>query len=119
MCPTFDHRGNEKVERLIRTVNERLRGNPELLAERQKQLFYQLVVVLRSSKGKDGKSSFERHTGRKRNTITSILVKQYKELIGVDYYKQWIWTSSKIFRDDDSTIFVRERQRKRKLAGLF
>ena len=34
VCPTYDHRGNAKVERLIRTINERLRANPELLADR-------------------------------------------------------------------------------------
>ena len=32
VCPVYDHRGNGKVERLIRTVNERLRANPEILA---------------------------------------------------------------------------------------
>ena len=34
VCPVFDHRGNGKVERLIRTVNERLRAIPEILAEK-------------------------------------------------------------------------------------
>ena len=29
ICPVHDHRGNGKVERLIRTVNERLRANHE------------------------------------------------------------------------------------------
>ena len=77
-CPVYDHRGNGKVERLIRTINERLRANPELLAERQNKLFYQLVSALRVNKGKDGKSPFERHTGKRPNTITSIIVKLYK-----------------------------------------
>ena len=52
VCPTYNHRRNGKVERLIRTVNERLRTNIEVLAERQNKLFYQLVSALRTSKGK-------------------------------------------------------------------
>ena len=55
VCPVYDHRGNGKVERLIRTFNERLRANPELLVERQNKLFYHLVSALRVNKGKTGK----------------------------------------------------------------
>ena len=55
------HVGNGKEERLIRTVNDRLRGNPELLAERQNKLFYQSLSALRVS---NGKMPFERHTAK-------------------------------------------------------
>ena len=80
----------------------------------------QLVSALRTSKGKDGKSPFERHTGRKPNTITSLIVKLYKELNDLDYDKNVDLDRLQDFpRDDDSTIFVRERQRKGKLTGLF
>ena len=120
VCPVYDHRGNGKVERLIRTVNERLRANPEILAEKRNKLFYQLVSALRINKGKDGKSPFERHTGRKPNTVTSIIVKLYKELNNLGYDKSVELDRLEDFpRDDDSMIFVRERQRKGKLAGLF
>ena len=109
-----------KVERLIRTINERLRANPELLVERQNKLFYQLVSALRVNKGKDGKSPFERHTGKKPNTITSIIVKLYEELKNLDFDKSVQLDKLEEFpRDDDSTIFVKEKQRKGKLAGLF
>ena len=70
-CPVYDHRGNGKVERLIRTTNERLRANPELLAERQNKLFFQLVSALRVNKGKDGKLLFERHVSRKQGNRNS------------------------------------------------
>ena len=33
VCPINDHLGNGKVERLVRTINERLRANPEILTE--------------------------------------------------------------------------------------
>ena len=120
VCPVHDHRGNGKVERLIRTVNERLRANPEILAKKQNKLFYQLVSALRISKGKDGKSPFQKHTGRKPNTVTSIIVELYKELNNLDYDKSVELDRLEDFpRDDDSMIFVRERQRKGNLAGLF
>ena len=119
-CPVYDHRGNGKVEGLIMTINERLRANPELIVERQNKLFYQLVSALRVNKGKDGKSSFERHTGKRPNTITSIIVKLYEELNNLDFDKSVQLDKLEEFpRDDDSTIFVEERQRKGKLAGLF
>ena len=120
VCPVYDHRENGKVERLIRTVNERLRANPEILAKKQNKLCYQLVSALGISKGKYGKSPFERHTGRKPNTLTSIIVTLYKELNNLDYDKSVELDRLEDFpRDDDSMKFVRERQRKGKLAGLF
>ena len=120
VCPLYDHRGNGKVERLVRTINERLRANPEVLTEKQNKLFYELISALRTNKGKDGKSSYERHTGRKPNTVTSIIVKLYKELNDLEFDRTVDLEKLKEFpRDDDSTIFVRNRQRKRKLAGLF
>ena len=83
-------------------------------------MFHQLVSALRASKGKDGKSPFERHTGRKPNTVTSIIVKVYKELNDLDYNKSVELDRLEDFpRDDDSMIIVRERQRKGKVAGLF
>ena len=118
-CPVYDHRGNGKVERLIRTINERLRANPELLVERQNKLFYQLVSALRVNKGKDGKSPFERHTGKRPNTITSIIVKLYKELIKLDFDKSIQLDKLEEFpRDDDSTIFVKERQQSESMLAF-
>ena len=120
VCPIYDHRGNKKIERLVRTINERLRANPEVLTEKQNKLFYELISALRTNKGKDGKSSFERHTGRKPNTVTSIIIKLYKEVNDLEFDRMVDLEKLEEFpRDDDSTIFVRNRQRKGKLAGLF
>ena len=35
-CPIRDHKGNGKIERLIRTINERLRTNKEIVIKRDK-----------------------------------------------------------------------------------
>ena len=120
VCPAYDHRGNGKVERLIRTVNERLRASPEILKEKKNKLFYELVTALRQNKKRDGISPFEKQTGRKPNSITSILVDLYKELNTLEFDKSVNLEQLEQFpRDDDSLIFVRNRQNKGKLAGLF
>ena len=79
-----------------------------------------MVSALKTSKGKRGKSLFERHTGHKPNTLASFIVKRYKELNDLDYDKSVDLDRLQDFpRDDDSIIFVRERQRKGKVTGLF
>ena len=120
VCPIYDHRGNGKVERLVRTINERLRANSEVLTEKQNKLFYELISALKTNKGKEGKSSFERHTDRNPNTVTSIIKKLYKELNDLEFDRTVDLEKLEEFPgDDDSTTFVRNRQRKGKLAGLF
>ena len=73
-------------------------------------MFYQLVCALcalRTSKGEDGKSPFERHTDQKPNTITSKIVKLYKKLNDLDYDMSVELDRLEDFlRDDDSTTFV-------------
>ena len=83
-------------------------------------MFDELISAVRTNKGNDGKSSFERHTGRNLNTVTSIIVKLYKELNDLEFDRIVdLERLEEIPRDDDSAIFVRNRQRKGKLAGLF
>ena len=38
MCPIRDHRGNGKVERMIRTLNERLRTNRKRLVQKERYI---------------------------------------------------------------------------------
>ena len=120
MCPPYDHRGNGKVERLIRTINERLRANPEIMSDRKNKLFYELIANLRQARKKDGKSPFEKMTDRKPNRITTILVNLYKHLNSLDFDKSVDLERLDQFpRDGDSTIYVRDRLNKGKLAKLF
>jgi len=45
-CPIRDHRGNGKVERMIRTINERLRTNREIIVERGNQGISEILFAL-------------------------------------------------------------------------
>ena len=88
-------------------MNERLRANPELLAKRQNKLFYQLLSAPRTTKEKYGKSPFERHTGRKPNTITTIIGKLYKKVNDLDNDESVELDGLEDFpRDGDSMTFV-------------
>ena len=115
MCPIRDHRGNGKVERMIRTINERLRINQKIIVERSKNGISNILFALRTEKRADGKSAFEKQTGRKPNTLKSAMID--KCILEKD---PLIEIEPDDFSDEaDSTILVRERMRGTKLEGAF
>ena len=69
ICPIRDHRGNGKVERMIRTLNERLRTNREILVQKDTSGLSNILFALRTEKGVDNTSAYERQMGRKPNTL--------------------------------------------------
>ena len=74
ICPVRDHRGNGNVERMIRTINERLRTNKKIVVESGKNEISNILFALRSEK--DGKSAFEKHMDRKPNTLKSVMIEK-------------------------------------------
>ena len=69
VCPRRDHRGNGKVERMIRTVNERLRTNRNIIVQRDTTGISNILFALKSEKGADNKSAFEKQMGSTPNTL--------------------------------------------------
>ena len=57
-CPTKDHRGNGKVERLIRTINERLRTNKKTVLTKDHSGLSEILFALRMHPSKSGKSGY-------------------------------------------------------------
>ena len=55
-CPVRDHRGNGKIEELIRIINERLRTNKNIVLKKDKSGLSELLYALRMGKKADGKS---------------------------------------------------------------
>ena len=43
-CPVLDHRGNGKIERIIRTINERLRTNNSIILKKDNQAYRKLCI---------------------------------------------------------------------------
>ena len=52
ICPVRDHRANEKFERLIRTINERLRTNKQIIVTKDKSGLSEILYSLRVNKKK-------------------------------------------------------------------
>ena len=50
ICPVRDYKGNGKVERMIRTSNERLRTNTKILISKDKSGILNILFALRSEK---------------------------------------------------------------------
>ena len=115
-CPIRDHRGNGKIERLIRTINERLRANKQIILSKNKTGLSEILYSLRTSKKKDGKSPFEKQMGREPNTVKSNLVGKYLDFSAQDKDVQFQPVD---FHDCDSTVLVRERTKGSKLEPAF
>ena len=115
ICPVRDHRGNGKVEGMIRTINERLRINKEVVISKEKTGLSKILFALRSEKRSDGKSAFERHLGRTPNTPKSRLIE--KCVLEKD---PAINIEPEDFSEEaDSTILDRERVRGTKVEAPF
>ena len=115
VCPRRDHRGNGKVERMIRTVNERLRTNRNIIVQKDTTGISNILFALRSEKGADNKSAFEKQMGRTPNTLKSAMIR--KCILEEDPKLQ---IEPEDFSEEaDSTILVRERVRGTKLEGNF
>ena len=116
-CPVRDHKGNGKIERLIRTINERLRANKRIILTKDQSGLSEILYALRISKRKDGKSPFEKQLGREPNTVKSNAVSKFLDISEQDNSLEFSPTD---FQDDiDSTVLVRERSRGSKLEGAF
>ena len=100
---------------MIRTVNERLRTNKNILVSKDKSGISNILFALRSEKGSDGKSAFVKQNGREPNTPKSRMIENC--ILEKD---PKINQEPEDFSDEaDSTILIRERVRGTKLEGSF
>ena len=116
-CPVRDHRGNGKIERLIRTINERLRANKQIVVTKDQSGLSEILYALRISKKKDGKSPFEKQMGREPNTVKSNIIRKLMDVLERDPNLEF--EPSDFQEDLDSTVLVRERAKGSKLESLF
>ena len=63
-----------KIERLIRTINERLRTNKQILVTKDNAGLSEILFALRMYPTKNGKSPYEKSTGRETNTIKRLVI---------------------------------------------
>ena len=67
--PIRDHRGNGKIERLIRTINDRLRTNKQIFLTKDHSGLSEILFALRMYPSKPAKSPNERYVGTEPTTI--------------------------------------------------
>ena len=116
-CPVRDHRGNGKIERLIRTLNERLRADKTIVTEKGNTGLARLLFALRTAATINKDSPFELVFGRKPNTIKEIITEIPKTCLETEDALQL--TPEDFPKDDDSTIFLRDKTKNTKLEGQF
>ena len=119
-CPVRDYRGNGKIERMIRTINERLRTIKQIIVTKDQSGLSDILFALRINKTKDGSSPFapfEKKMGKEPNTVESNLVSKWVDISQQDPDLQ---INQSHFQDDlDSTVLVHDRARGTKLQRTF
>ena len=116
-CRVRDHRVNGKIERLIRTIKERLLAKKQIILTTDKPGLSEILYALRVYKKKDGRSPFEKHMGNEPNTVKSNLVGKFMDIPEQDSKLEF--QPSDFQHETDSTILVRERSKGSKLEPTF
>ena len=117
--PINDHKGNGKVERLIRTINERLRTNQNIILDKDNTGLSEMLHALRGAKKPDRSCPAELQNKRKYTTIEDIITtKPNKNYNVLDNDNTFQLEMSDFPGEQDSEILVRERARGTKLDGL-
>ena len=116
-CPIRDHRGNRKIERLIRTLKERLSADKSIITARGNAGLARLLLALRPAAAANKISPFEKIFGRKPNTINEIITEKPENCLAND--KDLKLTPDEFPKDDGSTQFLRNRTKDTKLEGQF
>ena len=100
---------------MIRTVNERLPMNRYIILQRDTSGTSNILFALRSEKGADGKTAFEKQIGRQQNTLKSGMIRKY--ILEKD---PEINIEMKDFSEEaDSAILLRERLCGTKIDGAY
>ena len=120
-CPVRDHRVNGKIERLIRTLNERLHTNKTQMMNKDNSGWAEILCALKTGKKMDGISPFERQYSREPNTVKSNIVSELgnKEKGVSEQDPKFSFVESDCKEEVDSTILVRERARGSNLESAF
>ena len=120
-CRVYDHRANGKVERLIRTINERLRTNKRISLDKENTGLSEILYAIRNALKSDKKSPAELQLGRKLTTIKDIITTEpttnHKSVSDNDKYFEL--EMSDFHQDQVSGIMVRERARGSKLEDMY
>ena len=116
-CPVRDHRGNGKVERLIRTINERIRADKSIVLEKGNRKLARTLFAIRQAKSANKNSPYEEVFGKEPNTVKSIIIEKPKMCLEQDTALDL--QLEDFPRDDDSLVFIRDKTTGTKLESKF
>ena len=104
------------MERLLRTINERLRANKKILITKDNTGISEILFALRMNPSATKKSPYEQNTGQEPNKIKRIITNTnqfFSEKPEIEL------TADDFESGQDSTMMVRERARGSNLEGAF
>ena len=101
---------------MIRTINERLKTNKNIVLKREKSGLSEILYALRTGQKADGKSPFEKLYGRQSNTVKSNVVERIKN---VSETEPKVTFNPSDFEEEIDSILVRERTKGSKLEGQY
>ena len=100
---------------MIRTLNERLRTNKKIVVKKDTSGLSNILFALRTEKGVDNTSAYERQMGRKPNTLKSAMIRK----CFLEKDPQLQIEPEDFSEEADSTILARERVKGTKLERNF
>ena len=119
-CPVNDHKGHGKVERLIRTINEQLRTNQNIILDKDNTGLSEKLYALRGAKKPDNSCPAELQNKQIYTTVKDIITtKPNKNYNVLDNDNTFQLEMSDFPGEQDSEILVRERARGTRLDGLY
>ena len=104
------------IERLIRTINERLIANKNRVVSKDKSGLAEILFALRMYPSAKGKSAYEKYTRGEPNTIKKLVVNLFKS---ISDHPTVDLKDTDFESGQDSTILVRERKRGTRLEGAY
>ena len=108
------------MERLIRTVYERLRANKKIVLDKDNTGLSELLYALRTAPKENKMSPAKLYTGRKFNTVKDIIpTKPKPNYIVSDNDSTFELKMSEFPPDQDSELLIRERARGSKLENAY
>ena len=105
-----------QYERLIKTINERLRTNNKIIVSKDNSGISEILFARRMYPSANEKTAYEKSTGFEPNTIKKLVTEPF----GCISDRSTVTLSDTDFESgQDSTILVRERTRGTKLEGAY
>ena len=115
-CPIRYHCGNGEIERLTRTINERLRTNKQIILKRDNSVLSEILLRCECTRLEMRNHCKKTYVGTELNTIKKLIIYRKRPISEPQKVKL---STSDFDSGQDSAILVRERVRGSKLEEAY